>query len=173
MLFERTDFVGLEGYGAPVHVEVIRSTRRRKTVEASVVDGVLRVAIPATMTLQEEQHWVKVMTSKALRSLTAADIDLPAVAARLARLHGLPLPREIVWSNRQQRRWGSCTPTTGRIRISDQVAGFPAWVLDYVVVHEMAHLVESSHSPSFWDLVNRYSLAERARGYLLAKSGGG
>ena len=59
----------------------------------------------------------------------------------------------------------------GTIRISSRVAGFPAWVLDYLLVHELAHLVVGDHSPAFWEVVNRYPKAERARGYLIAKSG--
>ena len=68
-------------------------------------------------------------------------------------------------------RWGSCTPATGEIRIATAVRGFPPWVLDYVIVHELAHLEEANHSPRFWKLVGRYPRAERARGYLIAKSG--
>ena len=88
----------------------------------------------------------------------------------LAQRLDLPEPAEIVFSKRQQTRWGSCTPSTGRIRISDRVAGFPPWVIDYVIVHELVHLVVADHSPDFWQLVNRYDRAERARGYLDAKS---
>ena len=70
-----------------------------------------------------------------------------------------------------QSRWGSCTPADGSVRISVRLAPFPLWVLDYVLVHELAHLAVADHSPRFWALVDRYPLSERARGYLIAKSG--
>ena len=69
----------------------------------------------------------------------------------------------------QHTRYGSCSPAEGTIRISADLAGMPGWVRDYVLVHELAHLLEANHSPAFWSLVNRYPLAERARGYLMAK----
>ena len=65
-------------------------------------------------------------------------------------------------------RWGSCTPATRTIRLSTRLAAFPDWVIDYVIVHELAHLVVHGHGPDFWDLVNRYPRTERARGYLIA-----
>ncbi len=57
------------------------------------------------------------------------------------------------------------------MRISHRLAAYPKWVLDYVIVHEMAHLVVAAHDVRFWRLVSKYELAERARGYLMAKSG--
>lgn len=70
----------------------------------------------------------------------------------------------------QSQRWGSCTPDHGTIRLSDRLAGFPDWVVDYVIVHELAHLVELGHTARFWTLVNRYPMSERARGFLIAKA---
>jgi predicted metal-dependent hydrolase len=156
-----------------IPVEVRRSTRRRKTVEARLVDGTLRVAIPATMTEAEEAHWVDVMRQRMARRSTTAEIDLAARASHLAKRFGLPEPASIVWSKRQSTRWGSCSVDSGRVRISDRLAGFPEWVLDYVIIHELAHLLEAGHNPRFWGIVNRYPLAERARGYLLARAEAG
>lgn len=155
-----------------MRVEVRRSARRRKTVQARMVDGVLQVAIPDRMTAAEEAHWVEVMRARFGRARDSAAIDLAERAAMLAAAHGLVVPSEIVWSERQRTLWGSCTPAEGRIRISTRVAVFPDWVLDYVIVHELAHLVVADHGPAFWEVVGRYPLAERARGYLMAKSDG-
>lgn len=152
--------------------EVIRSARRKKTVQASVVDGIVRIRIPGSMSAEEEAHWVDVMRRRMEHQHRATEVNLPDRARALAAGYDLPRPEDIVFSTRQRQRWGSCTPTTGRIRISSQVASFPSWVVDYVIVHELAHLIEANHSPVFWALVDRYPLSERARGFLIAKSQG-
>ncbi len=156
-----------------VPVEVIRSTRRRKTVQARLVDGVLRVHLPAHLSTAEEERWVREMRQRVMRKRSAAGIDLLARATGLARRHGLPEPAEIAWSDRQQSRWGSCSVESGRIRVSSRLAECPGWVLDYVIVHELAHLVVPGHGPRFWALVDRYPRTERARGYLMAKDEAG
>lgn len=93
-----------------------------------------------------------------------------ALAERAARLADQYLdgvrPTSITWSGRMRRRWGSCTPSEGTIRISRALASFPSWVLDYVLVHELAHLRETGHGAAFHALVDRYPRAERARGFL-------
>jgi predicted metal-dependent hydrolase len=155
--------------GADLPIEVVRSARRRKTVSARSVDGVLRVSIPATMTADEERHWVGEMQRRHARRHRSEGIDLPARARRLAADHDLPAPRSIRWVDNQQARWGSCTPDEGSIRLSSRLAAFPPWVVDYVIVHELAHLVEPGHGPAFHALVARYPRSERAIGYLLAK----
>lgn len=155
-----------------MNVEVRRSAKRRKTVQARVVEGVLQIAIPAHMTAAEELHWVEVMKAKFDRSATAAGYDLIGRAKKLAGRYDLPQPTEILWSERQKTMWGSCTPSTGRIRIATRVSPFPDWVVDYVVVHELAHLAEAQHGEAFWALVNRYPDAAKARGYLEAKADG-
>lgn len=59
-------------------------------------------------------------------------------------------------------RWGSCTPKTGRIRISTRLAAWPRECLEYVVVHELTHLLEPSHNERFHHLVARVVPDERA-----------
>ncbi|CAN5788448.1 M48 family metallopeptidase [soil metagenome] len=154
-----------------MQIEVVRSSRRRKTVQARVVSGVLQVRIPASMSLREEHRWFEEMTSRFERRARADRIDLEVRAAVLARRHRLPHPTAVRWVDNQHARWGSCSPATGQIRISSRLGGFPAWVLDYVIVHELAHLAEVGHSPAFWELVDRYPRAERARGFRIAKGG--
>ncbi len=134
-----------------------------------MVDGVLRVSIPAVFTAAEEAEWVAKMRSSVLRKRRAGRIDLASRARRLAARHQLPVPDAISWSERQRTLWGSCTPGRGTVRIATRVAQFPDWVVDYVIVHELAHLAVPDHSAAFWAIVDRYPLAERARGYLLAK----
>lgn len=151
-------------------VEVVRSRRRHKTVQAYVVDGRIRVLVPAGMAPATEDKVVREMVERAIRRLTPTEIDLPSRAASLARRYQLPLPNSIEWSDRQMQRWGSCTVAEGRIRLSRRLASMPGWVVDWVIVHELAHLAVPGHGPGFQALVTRYELAERAEGYLIAKS---
>jgi predicted metal-dependent hydrolase len=148
-------------------IEVVRSKRRRRTVQAEQRGDTLRVSIPATMTVAEEDHWVGVMTRRFERRNAAAAEDLTARAEALAARYELPRPASIRWVGNQQRRWGSCTPVDGSVRISDRLARYPTWVLDYVIVHELAHLAEPGHGKAFHALVDRYPKAERARGFLM------
>lgn len=152
-----------------MQVEVLRSARRRKTVQARLVDGVLRVHIPASMTAEEESEWVAQMVDRMERRTSARRLDLDQRARTLARQYGLATPRSIRWVDNQESRWGSCTPREGTIRISSRLGPEPSWVVDYVIVHELAHLSVSGHGPRFWRLVERYPLAERARGFLIAR----
>lgn len=155
----------------PLEVRVIRSTRRRKTAQARLVDSVLEIRIPGSSSAAEERELVDHFRERFERSRATEALDLERRAEALAARYGLPRPSAIRWVGNQRHRWGSCTPDDGTIRLSDRMVGFPSWVIDYVIVHELAHLVEPSHNRAFWELVNRYRRTERARGYLMAKSG--
>lgn len=129
------------------------------------------VLLPARIGRAEEERWVATMLDRLERQdrrLAPGDDDLLARAAGLSRryLDGKADPRSVRWVQNQRSRWASCTPEDGTIRLSHRMQGMPAWVVDYVLVHELAHLIVPRHGPEFWTLVERYPRTERARGYL-------
>jgi len=155
-------------------VEVRRSQRRRRTVSAYRDGERVVVLIPDRFSRAEETEWVERMLARlAAREerIRRTDDELLARARRLTTRY-LPdhvhdvLPASVRWVTNQNGRWGSCTPDDGTIRISHRIQEMPDWVIDYVLLHELAHLVVPSHSAHFWDLVGRYPKSERARGYL-------
>lgn len=154
----------------PLPVRVITSTRRRKTVSARVVDGEIEVRVPAGLPPLVQTEYVDGLVAKLERGRETKAIDLVARSHRLAAQHDLPMPTSIDWSSRQNKRWGSCAPASGNILISHRLSQMPSWVLDFVIVHELAHLVEYYHNRRFYELVARYPRAERADGFLDAVS---
>src|SRR5690625_906250 len=130
-------------------VEVRRSTRRRKTVSAFFEDGRAVVAIPAHFTAREERDWVRRMVAQLQRPRARRRTDgaLQARAEELSRqyLDSRARPTSVAWVTNQRSRWGSCTPATGEIRLSHRLQHMPAWVIDYVLVHELAHLLIAGH----------------------------
>ena len=165
---EGTDDLGPPPAVMPFRVKVIRSANRHKTVSSRITGGVLEIRIPAWMSDLDEAEVVNHFRRRFDERHRCWEVDLAARARDLAARHDLREPRSIRWSTRQRRRWGSCSTTTGEILISHRLTEVPPWVLDYVIVHELAHLVEARHSAAFHELVDRYPLAERAMGYLEA-----
>ncbi len=129
------------------------------------------VLMPDRLSAAEEARWVQTMLARLEKQRNrsrVSDEKLLERARNLACRHlpEVPEPASVRWVTNQSRRWGSCTPADRSIRLSARLQSMPAWVVDYVLVHELAHLIEPSHSPRFWDLVRRYPKAERAEGYL-------
>lgn len=155
-------------------VLVRRSARRRRSVSITRRDGDLVVSIPASMSRREEGEWVRRMIEQLARKEERtigprrSDAQLAARAAELSELYldSRARPTSVQWSTRQQRRWGSCTPTEGSIRLSTRLQGMPGWVVDSVLVHELVHLLVPGHGPDFQALMDRYPQAQRARGFL-------
>lgn len=156
-------------------VEVRRSKRRRRTVSAYRDGDRIVVMIPASLSRAEEAEWVETMVArleKSERRRRPTDEVLLQRALGLSDryLGGLATPESVRWVENQKSRWGSCTPGDRTIRLSARLQGMPGWVIDYVLVHELAHLLEPGHDASFWAWVERYPHAERAKGYLLGWS---
>ena len=158
-------------------VEVRRSARRKRTVTAYRERDTIVVLVPSRMSAGEERQWVdqmvdRVLAKEARSSGPRGDAELVERAAELATaylapaLGEAPEPASVTWVANQQHRWGSCTPATRTIRLSERLRPMPSWVVDYVLLHELVHLVEPTHSARFWSLVAAYPQTERARGYL-------
>lgn len=161
---------------AGMDIRIVRSKQRTRTVSARVEEGCLVVRAPADMTDAELQPIVerllkRVQKRTIKRSLDETDLHRRAQEMNLTHFAGKLHWNSIEWTANQEKRWGSCTPSLGAIRISHRLATVPPFVLDYVIVHELAHLLEANHGPRFWALVNRYPRTERARGYLMALAG--
>lgn len=162
--------------GAPV--EVRRSARRTRTVAAFWENGTAVVAIPARFTAAQEREWVQRMLARlrrqgerrsaAGRKRPASDADLAAHAAVLSQryLGGRAVPASVRWVGNQNSRWGSATPADGTIRLSDKLRPMPQWVIDYVLLHELAHLLVAGHNAAFWKLLDAYPETGRAKAFL-------
>lgn len=151
-------------------VRVIRSAKRKKTSAARVVDGVIEIRIPEWLNATREAEVVSDLVAKIKRSMAVRDapVDLVERAKQLASEYDLPEPADIRWVTNQTRLWGSCTSGRGTIRISSRLVKAPDWVLDYVLLHELTHLVEANHGPKFRALMDRFAKLERAEGFLEA-----
>ena len=158
-------------------VEVRRSKRRRRTVSAYRDGERIVVLIPASMSRKQEAEWVEAMVArleKSERRRQTSDEKLLQRARRLSDeyLGGLAQPESVRWVSNQTSRWGSCTPGDRAIRLSERLQAMPPWVVDYVLVHELAHLIEHGHNAAFWGWVDRFPHAEKAKGFLQGYSAG-
>jgi predicted metal-dependent hydrolase len=155
------------------NIRIVRSRNRRKTVQARRRGDVIEILAPAAMSDAELKPIIENLVRRLDRKTRAADLsdaDLDARAQELNRLYfdGKLRWTSVRWVTNQNTVNGSCTPSNGTIRISHRLASMPPFVLDYVLVHELAHLLEANHGPKFWALANRFPKTERARGYLMA-----
>ncbi len=165
-------------------VEVRRSARRRRTVTAYRDGNTVVVLVPARLSAADEAHHVDALVSRLLarearaRS-TADESELLRRAYELSQRYLAPqlgeavVPVSVSWASNQLRRWGSCTPAAATIRLSSRLQTMPRWVSDYVLLHELVHLVEPGHNPRFRRLLAGYPDAERAHGYLQGYSDAG
>src|SRR3989442_9237240 len=156
-------------YPPPVFV---RHPRARRYVVSVREDGGVRVTLPRWGSMREAREFagrldswidrqrrrleadrrtVAVVPAAARRAAMArARQELPPRLLALARDLGLRVPKVSV--RNQRWRWGSCSPD-GHICLNWRLVTMPAWVRDYVLVHELMHLRRLDHSKKFWTLV--------------------
>ena len=157
---------------SPPPIRIVASRKRRRTVAARLRAGVLELLVPDWMSHAERQRWAEVMSGRLQRHAERSRPSDRRLAERAALINERHFGGRLRWTSiafaEMSQLWGSCTFTSGAIRIARRAAELPEWVLDYLLVHEMAHLEHSDHGPAFRELESRYPLSERARGYLMA-----
>jgi predicted metal-dependent hydrolase len=153
-------------------IRIVASPKRRRTVAARLRSGVLELLVPERMPRAERERWAEVMRQRLERRIHRSVPSDERLAERARVLNARLFEGRLRWSSVRfadlGHLWGSCTFTTGAIRIARRASVLPEWVLDYLVVHELTHLEHSDHGPAFHEMENRYLLTERARGYLMA-----
>lgn len=150
-----------------IPVEVVRKRVRRISIRVEA-DGGVRLAVPVTWaTLREGEaffrsklKWVRRTREEALRrplpqTVPVLEEELEALRGRLAELHALWTARlgetGVTWKLRRMKSiWGSCHFLSRRITYNTELAHAPRELVEYVVVHELTHLVAHNHGPSFY-----------------------
>lgn len=159
-----------------ITVEVVRDGRLRTRVHWQWNGDQVRIRAPRRVSQRQLDQFVAEIVEeiqhKRAQVRARADADLEARARRINRTYfdGEIEWHSLRWVSNMRKRLGSCTvggPTDGDIRISDRIKGWPQWVVDYVIAHELTHRKYANHSKEFWAYVNRYSKAERARGFIM------
>jgi len=154
---------------------VQRSRKRKKTIQGFIRDGVITVHVPFGLDPAEEKTHVDKIVRRLERMTVNRHVKDDEYLRKLfeklnMEFFGNALTvNSIRFVDNQNVINGSCTPAEKTIRISGRMLHMPSWVLEYVVIHEMAHLIYPDHSKAFWETVNRYRYTERARGFLIAK----
>ena len=152
------------------NIEVRRSSRRKRTVSAHREGETIVITAPERMSQRLVSEYANELVERLRKREGAAlsDDELLARALwlRMEFIPEAPEPSTVNWSNRQQRQWGSCTPLDRSIRISSRLSRAPQYVIDYVLVHELAHLLHANHGAEFSALERRYPDIGRAEAFL-------
>lgn len=136
--------------GRQYRVEVVNSTQK----EVVFAQGFLVPSTRASKRKAVLRDWY----------VTKAEEKLASRVENRARELGVEYTAMKIVDNRY--RWGSCTPKNN-INLNWRLIKAPMWVIDYVIVHELAHLMESNHTEKFWNIVRTHSAnMEKAKNWL-------
>lgn len=164
-----------DGLGGTVTVRVRRDKRLRKSMRASYENGEVLVRVPSRTSADQLDEAVDTLVERLLKRQTRSrQLQDDYLAERADRLNKRYFDDQLSWNSirwvgNMRRRLGSCTnggPTDGDIRISDRIRGWPEWVIDYVVAHEIVHRAHPNHSRAFWEMLSAYPHTKRARGFI-------
>jgi predicted metal-dependent hydrolase len=139
------DFIPVFGDEAQLCVRESRSARRAVHLEA---DGQLVMQLAPGSSREERATLLDGWYRRQLRD------RIPALIATWEPVMGVSV---AAWGVKRMRtRWGSCNPQARRIWLSLELARRPISCLEYVVVHEMVHLLERGHNRRFYAFMDRF-----------------
>ncbi len=156
--------------GVTLRTRVVR--KRVRNVNARLVDGELRVSAPLGLPADRLDEIVETLARRLVRRTRAAELNDEDAALRIARRVASRFPEppavtHVRFVTTQRARWGSYSRRTATVRLNAVLRELPAWVLESVVAHELAHAVHPNHSPAFWSLLRRVCPeTDRARAFL-------
>jgi Zn-dependent protease with chaperone function len=151
-------------------VEIRASAKRKKTGTAHWAGSRIVVQIPVSLKGKARTQFVDDLVNRLITQrpqIAAGDVALEERARVLAELYNDGIMASSVrWVSNQKSRWASCSPDTKEIRVSSRLTQCPEWVIDCVLVHELAHLQEADHGPEFYELANRHPRQDECGLYL-------
>jgi hypothetical protein len=151
-------------------VEVRTSKRRRKTATAFWERERIVVVLPAHVRGSQRNEMVDWLVERVVASRPGLQSTDDALATRAHQLADRYVdgvrPSSVRWVTNQQKRWGSCSVDTREIRLSHRLKTVPDWVLDALLVHELAHLLHPDHSADFHRVANRHPRQRQAAVFL-------
>lgn len=152
-------------------IRVIRSSRRKKSIGAYRDQGAIVISVPARLSNSKVSAVIpelveKILAKEAKEKLTDDQLHERALELLTRYLPEFNItPASVTWRPMNER-WGSCTTVDRTIRISDRLNGAPEYVVDYLLVHELIHLMIPDHGGRFEELLARFDASERANAYL-------
>ncbi len=154
-------------------IQINRSNRRKKTIEGKIKDNTLHIYLPEGLSKKQEQRYITTIENQIKKKEQRHNLNTNGHLTERAEMLNEKyfdgqLDFTIRFVTNQNKKYGSCTPSTKTIRLSHRIADYPQFVQDYLIVHELAHLIHPNHSKAFWDIVDDYPLVERAKGFLYA-----
>ncbi len=156
-------------------ITVEADSRLRKTARWLMRNNNITLRVPPAMTPAQVNQLIEDITPRIVRQRKRARRQTdPNLMERAEALNQQYFGGELAWHSirwvkNMEHRLGSCTTggtTDGDIRISERIRNWPAYVVDYVVAHEICHRKYPHHGQEFWDYLARYPQVERALGFI-------
>lgn len=164
------------------NIRVEKKKIKNLYLRISPADGAIRISAPERMSIKQIENFVldkwdwiqtarerldRVREEKSASQLTEDEKQaqkeaykkkllevLPQVIRKCERITGL---HALEWKLRDMKtRWGSCNIQKKRIWLNIQLAAYPRECLEYVVTHELVHLLVPGHGKEFWSYMDRF-----------------